>query len=693
MTMDLSTWRNLGVIAHIDAGKTTTTERILYYTGRVHRMGDVDDGTTTTDFDEEEQQRGITIYSAAVSCPWKGYTINLIDTPGHVDFTAEVERSLRVLDGAVVVFDAKEGVEAQSETVWRQCNKYHVPRICFINKMDKVGADFEMAFKSIKQRLGAHPLAIQIPVGASDFFEGLIDLMTMKAFYFLPDKQGAKIEERDIPENLQAEAQQWRQKMVEEIASTSEPLMEKFISDETISIDELKAALRQAVIANLVNPVICGSSLRYIGVQKMLDAVCDYLPSPLDVPPVEGHHPDDAEKTIIRKPSNDEPFSGLVFKIIAEKPVDLYFVRIYSGVLKSGTRVMNSNLDAKENISRMFRMFAKKREQLEEAYAGDIVAVAGMKESLTGHTICEPKDPVVYESIGFPDTVLSMAIEPKSATDRDKLGLALGALMRQDPTFRSSYDHETGQSIISGMGELHLEVLLNKIQRDMKVEVNVGQPRVSYRETITQKATSDLTFKKQSGGRGQYAQVKIEIAPIQPAEGEQSLQFESIIFGGSVPKEYIRPVENGFRGAAKNGVVAGYPMTNIKYTLVDGKYHEVDSSELAFETAASMAFQEAAKKARPVLMEPIMKVEVTTPEEFFGNINGDLNSRRAMITGSDVRGTYRVVQAQVPLANMFGYATQLRSLSQGRASWSMEPSHYAVVPNSVAEKILANLPK
>ncbi len=689
MRADLSTWRNIGIAAHIDAGKTTTTERVLFYTGKTHRMGDVDDGNTTTDFDEEEQQRGITIYSAAVSCPWKDHTINLIDTPGHVDFTAEVERSLRVLDGAVVVFDAKEGVEAQSETVWRQCSKYNVARLCFINKMDKVGADFEMSFESLRRRLNAHPVAIQIPIGAADHFEGLIDLLGMKAYYFQSDKLGAKVSEQNIPDAMLAEAERWRARMLEEIVGSNDQLTEKYLSDEPITVEELKLAMRAATIAGQMHPTLCGSALRFIGVQKMLDAVCDFLPSPLDMPPVVGTAPDDPDLEVVRHPDDDEPFSGLVFKIIAERPVDLYFVRVYSGVLHSGTRVWNPTTRSKENISRLYRVFAKRREQLEFACAGDIVAIAGLKDSLTGHTLCDPKHPVVYAEIGFPACVLSMAIEPRNSSDRDRLSLALSQLMKQDPTFLASTDRETGQSLISGMGELHLEVLVNKLRKDLRVDVNVGEPRVAYRETITQPATAEVTFKKQTGGRGQYAKVKIELAPYEPPPGGEVLHFESKIFGGSVPKEYIRPVENGFREAARHGVVAGNPMTHISCALIDGQHHEVDSSEIAFETAARMAFQEAARKAKPVLMEPVMKLEVTTPEEFFGVISGDLNSRRALITGSDVRGAYRVLDVQVPLASMFGYATQLRSLSQGRASWTMEPSHYAAVPTHVAEKVLA----
>ncbi len=681
----------MGIIAHIDAGKTTTTERVLYYTGKTYKVGDVDDGNTTTDFDEEEQKRGITIYSAAVSCPWKGHTINLIDTPGHVDFTAEVERSLRVLDGAVVVFDAKEGVEAQSETVWRQCTKYSVPRMCFINKMDKVGADFERSFESIQKRLVAHPVALHIPIGYADTFEGLIDLVVMKAYVYASGERDTKITEIDIPDSALARAEKWRHRLIEEVVGSCDVLTDKYLSDQPISEEELKAAIRQATISNRMNPVLCGSSLKFIGVRKMLDAICDYLPSPLDVPPVEGHDPNHPQEKLVRHPRADEPFAGLVFKIVAEKPLDLYFIRIYSGILRSGTRIYNPTTENKENVTRLYRIFAKRREQLDEAGAGDIVAVAGLKESLTGHTLCDFKHPVVFETIGFPETVISLAIEPKSTSDRDRLGMALSQLMKQDPTFIASTDPETAQSIIRGMGELHLEILLNKLQKDLRVEVSVGTPRVAYRETISQKADAEGRFIKQSGGRGHYAVVEIEIEPIQPLAGEEHIQFESKIYGGSVPREYWRAVEKGLREATQYGVLSGNPVTNIRMMLLDGKYHEVDSSELAFETAARIAFSEAMKRAKPVLMEPIMKIEVSTPEEFFGAITGDLNSRRSVITGSDVRGNYRVIFAQVPLSNMFGYATDIRSLSQGRANWAMEPSHYAVVPNSVAVKILESL--
>lgn len=691
MTEDLSKWRNIGIAAHIDAGKTTTTERVLFYTGKTHRAGDVDDGNTITDFYEEEQRRGITIYSAAVSCPWNGYTINLIDTPGHVDFTAEVERSLRVLDGAVVVFDAKEGVEAQSETVWRQCDRYDVPRICFMNKMDKTGADFEAAFDSIRKRLNAHPVAVQIPIGASDDFIGLVDLISMEALEFKPDTQGTKVCVTEIPDHLRGKAEEWRHKMLEEVAGFSDALMEKYVGDQAISSDEIRQALRSGTITGQLHPVLCGSSLRYIGTRKMLDAVCDFLPSPLDVPAVEGHDPNDESNKIELRPDPEGLFAGLVFKIIAERPVDLFFVRIYSGTLHSGTRVYNPTKRKKENISRIYRVFAKRREQLDCAVAGDIVAVAGLKESLTGHTLCDAKNQVVLETISFPDCVLSRAIEPSSASEREKLAYALQQLGRQDPTFRASTDPETGQALISGMGELHLEVILHRLQKEMNIGVNVGQPRVAYRETIRQRGEADVTFKKQTGGRGQFARVKLAVEPIRDREKMDSLEFESIIVGGAVPREYLRAVESGFRDAAKSGPLSGNPLTGVVCTLMDGAAHTVDSSELAFETAAKLAFSDAAKRAKPTLLEPIMSLEVTTPEEFLGTVSSDLTMRRAVIKDSRVRGSYRLVDAEVPLANMFGYATQLRSISQGRANWVMEPSHYALVPDGVSEKILQTL--
>jgi elongation factor G len=687
----LSRIRNIGIAAHIDAGKTTTTERILYYTGRTHRMGNVEEGTTITDFDVEEQQRGITIYSAAVSCPWKDHTINLIDTPGHVDFTAEVERSLRVLDGAVAVFDAKEGVEAQSETVWRQADRYNVPRICFINKMDKVGADFFASFRSIRQRLGARPVAIHIPIGAEADFRGLIDLMAMKAVYYDVQEEGSTFEETDIPRELRPLAEEWRHHMVELICEINDDLMERYLADKPIDAECLRPALRQATINNALNPVLCGSALDYIGVQRLLDAVVDYLPSPLDLPPVTGLAPEHKHGGVARHCDPTEPFSGLVFKVVSEKPVDLYFLRIYSGTLDTGTRVLNANRGKKENISRIFRIFAKKRQQLQSASAGDIVAVVGLRHALTGDTLCAPKHPVVFEHIKFPEPVISLAIEPRSSADRDRLGEALNALSRQDPTFTCRTDKDTNQRLISGMGELHLEVLVNRLQRDMGVQVHVGRPRVSYRETITRASEAEGRFIRQTGGAGQYAICKLRVEPFRPGEGERSISFVSTIRGGAVRREYIPAVEAGVRESAHSGPIAGYPMINLKITLLDGRQHEVDSSELAFENAGRLAFQAACEEAGPQLLEPIMQAEVITPDRYFGPVQSDLIARRASITNTELRGESRVIEAQVPLAEMFGYATALRSLTQGRGNWTMEPETYAPVPEHVAEVLLATV--
>jgi len=680
--------RNIGIAAHIDAGKTTATERILYYAGRIHRMGEVHEGTTTTDFDPEEQARGITIYSAAVSLEWDGHTINLIDTPGHVDFTAEVERSMRVLDGAIAVFDAKEGVEAQSETIWRQANKYHVPRLCFVNKMDKIGADFFNTVTEIRERLSGNPIPVQIPIGAQSDYVGLIDLMTMKAIYFKADTKGNKWDEREIPEELLALARQWRHQLEEKVAETCDTLMEKYIHEEPISAEELKAALRRATIKGLAQPLFCGSALKYMGIQHLLDGVVAYLPSPLDMPPVVGHDPDDPDKQIERKPDTDEPLCALLFKVVADKPVDLYFVRVYSGVLKSGTRVYNPGRRKKENISRLFRVFAKRREAIDEAKAGDIVAVVGLRDSLTGDTLCDPRHEVVLEKIEFPETVISMAIEPKTASDRDRLAEALAALSRQDPTFDWRVDSETGQMLIAGMGELHLEIMTHRLERDMNVNVRVGRPRVSYRETVKGTARAEARFIRQTGGHGQFAVVELMVEPYQPAEGEDHVAFENQIYGGAISRQYINAVEAGVRQAAKGGVLAGYPLINVKVTLLDGKEHPVDSSDLAFENAGMIAFRQACEQAGLGLLEPIMRLEVTLPEEYFGAVIGDLHSRRASITDTVLRADRRVIHAEVPLAEMFGYATTLRSLTQGRASWIMEPSHFAAVPVQVAEALL-----
>lgn len=701
MSLDLRKVRNIGIAAHIDAGKTTTTERFLYYTGKTHKMGQVDDGTTITDFDQEEQQRGITIYSAAVSCPWRDHTINLIDTPGHVDFTAEVERSLRVLDGAVVVFDAKEGVEAQSETVWRQANKYHIPRICFINKMDKVGADFAASFKSIRQRLGANPVPVQIPIGAESHFEGIIDLLDMKAVYYEREQLGVKFKTADIPARLQNAALQARHELEERLAEVSEPIMEKFVHDEPIKADDLRPAIRAATVADLIQPVFCGSALAYIGIQRLLDGVIDYLPSPLDCPPIIGQVPEVTDKRYKGKSKEKAkggtvechcdpaaPLVAYVFKVVAEKPVDVFFVRVYSGTLRNNSRVLNPARNAKENISRILRVFAKRREPIDNAVAGDIVAVSGLKESLTGDTLCDPKHPVLLEKIEFPETVVSMSIEPQSSADRDRMLEALAMLARENPTFEYRANEETGQTLISGMGELHLEVLVNRLRRDMKVDVRVGTPRVSYRDTITTVAVCEEEFKRQTGGKGLYARVKLQLEPFSPKEGEEHVVFESRVPEGAIRPEFLETVAGAVRDAAKTGL-RGYPMINVKIILLEATEHDTDSTEGTFEAAARIAFDRAAESAQPALMEPIMRVEVITPEAYFGPVSGDLSRRRGVVNDTTIRGGQRVIEATVPLREMFGYATDLRSLTQGRGSWTMEPSHYAVVPPSIGDAILA----
>ncbi len=682
MTIDLHTVRNIGIAAHIDAGKTTTTERILFYTGRTHRMGEVDDGTTTTDFDQQEQQRGITIYSAAVTCPWKGHTINLIDTPGHVDFTAEVERSLRVLDGMVAVFDAKEGVEAQSETVWRQATKYDVPRLCLINKMDKIGADYFDSVKSIRERLSANPVPIQIPIGSESSFDGFIDLLTMKAFYYLEDGQGTRYEQRDIPEELVRESQTRRRELEEHLAETSDALMDKYVNEDSITEDELRAALRSATIANELQPVLCASALKYKGVQRLLDAVCDFLPSPLDVPAIEGEGVGDSAKSISIRPVRSDPFVALVFKIVAEKPVDLYYLRIYSGSLTPGTRVLNSATGDKENLTRIFRVFAKRRDQLDEASAGDIVAVVGLKKALTGHTLCDARSPVLLETIEFPPAVISRRIEPKSSRDREKLVVALRALRRQDPTIEADVNEETGEMVIAGMGELHLDVVVRRLQTDMHLDVNVGQPRVSYRETVTRSAEAQGQFIRQTGGRNHFAIVTLRLDPLPRDAAEHSEQgrFINATTADNLRPEYVTAVEDGVREAALCGIVHGSKVIDWQVTLLDAQQHDTESSEMAFDNAGRMAFELAMRDAHPVLLEPVMKTEVVTPDEFFGIVNSDLNARRAVITNTDIRGAYRVVNADVPLKEMFGYTTALRSLTQGRASATMEMSHYAPAP-------------
>jgi elongation factor G len=706
MSRDMSKIRNIGIAAHIDAGKTTVSERILYYTGKIHKMGEVHEGTATMDFDPEEQKRGITINSAATTCPWdrfgERYTINLIDTPGHVDFTAEVERSMRVLDGAVAVFDGKEGVEAQSETVWRQATKYNVPRVCFINKMDKLGADFDFSFKSIRERLGAPAVAVQIPIGQSSTFQGTIDLIRGIAIYYnLKDEKdkGKTQIEKPVPAELKETYDHWRHELIEKVSETDDHLMEKYLNSQEPTEEELRKALRAATISFKLHPVFCGSALKYVGVQRLIDGVVDYLPAPMDMPPVKGHDLKHPEVIIERKMNPDDPFCGLVFKIVNDQHGDLTYVRIYSGRLEKGSRVLNSNRNKRENISRMFQMHAADRNPIDVAEAGDIVACIGIKEALTGDTLCTDDDPIILERPTFPEPVISMSIEPKTAADKQKLGEALTTLRREDPTFQAHYDEETGQTIIAGMGELHLEILRLRLTRDHKVEVLVGKPKVAYKETLT-KAALNVRGKhvKQSGGRGQYGDCVINIEPfngkgVEPEllkkwGWEDGMAFENKVFGGSIPKEYIPSVEYGCRMAAKTGVLANYPLINVKVTLVDGSYHTVDSSQVAFEQAGVIAFKEACHKAGVTLLEPIMKVVVTTPEEFVGNVAGDLNRRRGLITNSDQRGNTRVIEAEVPLGEMFGYTTELRSMSQGRASSVMEPCKYSPVPTNVKNAIL-----
>ena len=709
MPHEMSKIRNIGIAAHIDAGKTTVSERILYYTGKIHKMGEVHEGTATMDFDPEEQKRGITINSAATTCPWdrfgERYTINLIDTPGHVDFTAEVERSMRVLDGAVAVFDGKEGVEAQSETVWRQATKYNVPRICFINKMDKLGADFDFSFNSIRERLGAPAVAVQYPIGQSSTYQGIIDLIRGVAIYFnlKDDKDKGKTQvEKPIPADMKEKYDHWRHELIEKVSEHDDHLMEKYLNGVEPTEEELRKGLRAATIAFKLHPVFCGSALKYVGVQRLIDGVIDYLPAPTDMPPIKGHDVKDPAVVLERKSDPSDPFCGLVFKIVNDQHGDLTYVRIYSGKLEKGSRVLNSNRNKRENISRMFQMHAADRNPIDVAEAGDIVACIGIKDALTGDTLCTDDAPIILERPTFPEPVISMSIEPKTAADKQKLGEALTTLRREDPTFQAHYDEETGQTIIAGMGELHLEILRLKLTRDHKVEVVVGKPKVAYKETVT-RAALNVRGKhvKQTGGRGQYGDCIINLEPfnghgVEPEQLKKwgwadGFAFENKVFGGSIPKEYIPSIEYGCRMAAKTGVLANYPLINVKVTLVDGSYHTVDSSQIAFEQAGILAFKEACQKAAVTLLEPIMKVVVTTPEDFVGNVTGDLNRRRGLITNSEQRGNTRVVEAEVPLAEMFGYTTDLRSMSQGRASSVMEPCRYAPVPTSVKNAILEEL--
>lgn len=682
----LEKYRNIGIIAHIDAGKTTTTERILFYTGKTHRLGSVDDGTTVTDWMEQERERGITIVSAAVSAEWKGYQINIIDTPGHIDFTAEVQRSLRVLDGGVVVFDAVQGVEPQSETVWRQADRYGVPRICFINKMDRVGASYERSIESIRERLGANPIPVQVPIGVEADFRGVVDLFTEKAIIWVDDL-GKEPKVTEVPEELKAQVTEAREKLVESIAELDDDLTEKYLEGEEITVEELKAALRRAVIAGKATPVYCGSALKNKGIQPLLDAVVDFLPSPVDIPAVRGWNPNTGEE-VERPTSDDAPLAALVFKIVTDPYVGrLAYFRVYSGKISQGAMVYNSTKGKRERIGRLLRMYADRREEVKEVRAGDIGAVLGLKHTFTGDTLCDAANPIVLESISFPEPVISVAVEPKSVAEQDKLNEALRKLSEEDPTFRVRTDEVTGQTIISGMGELHLEILIDRMKREFNVQAKVGKPRVAYRETITRPVErAEGRFVKQTGGRGQYGHVIISIEPAEPGSG---IIFEDAIVGGAIPKEFIPAVEKGVREAADAGVVAGYPVTDVKVRLYDGSYHEVDSSEMAFKVAASMAFKEGVKRGKPVLLEPIMKVEVVVPEEYLGDVMGQLSSRRGEIQGMEQRpGNARAVRAMVPLAEMFGYATQLRSITQGRGVFTMQFDHYAQVPENIAQAIM-----
>lgn len=689
---DLNKVRNIGIMAHIDAGKTTTTERILYYTGVNYKIGETHDGASTTDWMEQEQERGITITSAAVTCFWNGNQINIIDTPGHVDFTVEVERSLRVLDGAVAVFDGKEGVEPQSEQVWRQADKYDVPRICFVNKMDKLGADFYFTVQTIKDRLGAKPLVIQLPIGAENDFEGIVDLVEMNAKVWRGEtKLGESYETVEIPADLADKAAEYRNELLETVAESDEALLEKYLGGEELSIDEIKAGIRKLTVASELYPVLCGSAFKNKGVQPMLDAVIDYLPSPLDVESVKGHVPGHEDQEIERKPSTDEPFSALAFKI-AVHPFfgKLTYVRVYSGKIESGAQVVNATKGKKERLGKLFQMHANKENPVETAAAGHIYAVIGLKDTTTGDTLCDPNSQIVLESMTFPDPVIEVAIEPKTKTDQEKLGTAIQKLAEEDPTFKVKLDQETGQTVIGGMGELHLDILVDRMRREFKVEANVGKPQVAYRETIRKKVENvEFTHKKQTGGSGQFAKVIVTVEPLVDAEDGATYEFENKVTGGRVPREYIPSVDAGAQDAMQYGILAGYPLVNIKVTLLDGAYHDVDSSEMAFKIAGSQALKKAAQAAQPVILEPLMAVEVITPEDYMGDVIGDLNSRRGQIQAMEERSGARVVKAQVPLSEMFGYVGDLRSKTQGRANYSMVFDSYAEVPANVSKEIIA----
>jgi elongation factor G len=675
-------------MAHIDAGKTTATERILFYTGITHRIGEVHEGTATMDYMEQEQERGITITSAATTCTWRDYRINIIDTPGHVDFTAEVERSLRVLDGAVALFDSVSGVQPQTETVWRQGDKYKVPRICFVNKMDKNGADFEHVLESIRKRLGARPVALQIPIGAEAGFKGVIDLVEMKAIVWNDEAMGSTYEIEPVPTALKKKAEAFRLQLIEVIAETDDVLLEKFLEGETPTIEELKAGIRQATIDLKVFPVICGSAFKNKGVQTLLDAVVDYLPSPLDKPPVEGINPSHTSKIEVRKPEDNEPLAALAFKIINDPFGKLCFVRVYSGSLKTGDTVLNPRTGKTDRIGRLVKMHADKREDVTEILAGDICACVGLKELKTGDTLCAPHHPIALGAITFPETVISVAIEPKTKADQEKMGVALARLADEDPTFKVRTDDESGQTIISGMGELHLEILVDRMRREHKVEANVGEPKVAFRETIRKKAEAEGKYIRQTGGSGHYGHCKLRIEPNVPGKG---YEFINEIKSGSVPKEFIKPIDQGVQGAIELGILAGYPLVDVKVTLYDGSYHEVDSDEMAFKIAGSIAFKEAARKASPVLLEPVMAVEVTVPEEHMGTIIGDINSRRGRIEGMEHIGGSQVIKAIVPLKEMFGYVNDIRSSTQGRASYSMQFARYEEAPRMIADEIIGRL--
>jgi elongation factor G len=684
--ISLAQVRNIGIMAHIDAGKTTTTERVLYYTGINYKLGEVHDGTATMDWMPQEQERGITITSAATTCFWRDYRVNIIDTPGHVDFTAEVERSLRVLDGAVAVFCAVGGVEPQSETVWRQADRYRVPRVAFINKMDRVGANFAGVTEQIREKLHANPVPVQIPLGSEEEFAGIIDLVRLKAYRYHDESLGAEYHEEEIPEDYRAEVEEYRERLFEAVAETSEELLDRYLSEGSLDESQIIAGMRAGTISGTLVPVLCGAAFKNKGVQPLLDAIVDYLPSPLDIPPVEGFTPD-GKGTAIRSAADDEPFAALVFKIMTDPFVgQLSFIRMYSGNIRTGSSVINAATGKSERIGRLLKMHANKREEISEVYAGDICAVVGLRNAATGDTICDRKHPIVLEAIQFPEPVISVAIEPKTKADQDHLGAALDKLTHEDPTFRVTTDEETGQTIISGMGELHLEIIVDRLTREFKISATVGRPRVAYREAITKKAEGEGLFVRQTGGRGQYGHAKIRIRPL--TDGTNFL-FENEIKRGAIPREFIRPVELGIREAMDRGMVAGYPLTGVGATLYDGSFHEVDSSELAFKVAGSLALQDAAKDARPVIMEPVMEVEAVTPEEYLGDVIGDLNRRRGRVLGMDSRAGFQVATLHVPLSEMFGYATDLRSQTQGRATYSMQFDHYDEVPQRKADEIVA----